>query len=650
MLDNIFGYGLGDGGHGPIEGEITAVKAMKRLAPKQMKYFQRGDFYGLFKKHMHRWPTWTDELYLELHRGTYTTHSIIKKMNRVGETIMETLEKMFVIGSINLNHSYPRDEFEKHWKLVLYNQFHDILPGSSIPEVYEDALKDYQQVLDFYAKQSPKILSIASQHASALKSNDNSILTVFNPLNWSRTDALIFETQQPFSQALKNGQVIPVQSYEKRGKKYGIILPEQGSETCQCLSYHHYELTNNSSTSAPKDAGFKSMIQKQDLGYKLENEFVSVSVLKSGLISSIFDKRLKHELCGKDTCEFQFYNEGPRKNCAWNINKNYLENKVDYPHEPQIKISADGPHFAELTLEFKFQDSLIIERIGIFKNSNKVHFSIDLDWKEKQILCKFAVNHNLTSEEIRCEIPYSFIDRPIKRTRVLDKTRFEYSCQRWVSVFDDKKNIGLTISNNSKYGFSVEDTEIRMTVVRSPKNVDYAQETMFVNRAPNGGLDPTKPQYSDNHYHEDICFTLEVHQGDVLDSPWKSALELNYPTPYLITAGKQVASSNSSMPKSIDPPKPKELFKADKPNVLIGALKVHEDESDLSSPSAFVIRVIEMSGKETEFNMFVGPHWIEWYETDLLEIDTIGDVHKVGSETIQMKIFPFEIKTLILKK
>ena len=644
MLDNIFGYGLGDGGYGPIEAEITVVRALKRLAPKTFKYFQRGDFYGLFKKYFNRWPVWTDELYLETHRGTYTTHSIIKKMNRLGEVYIETLEKLYSVCSAYGLVSYPRDDLEKHWKLVLYNQFHDILPGSSIPEVYEDALVDYMQVLDFYTKKSSELLKIIGSILDSTESIKDSMLVVFNPLNWIRSDPIVFEMEHPFTCLSVENIKKPIQSYEKRDKKYGIVMLNS-SEHCPAIGFKKYAL----STEKCEIDSSKSMIRKEDELHILENELIRVKVSKSGHVASMFDKTLNFEAFNNETCEFLFFNEGACKNDAWNLFEDYKKHQIEFRSQPSITITSDGPHYAELTIIFQFQNSTIIERIGIYRLSNRLQFSIDLDWKEKEMLCKFAINSKIESDEVTSEIPYAFINRPVHRTRNLDKSRFEYSCQRWISQFDKQKNIGITVSNNSKYGFSVEGNELRMTVVRSPKCVGYAKETMFVNRASDGGLDPSKPKYSDMHYHEDIYFTIELHSGSVFNGTWKSALELNYPLAKLI-----LSPSDDQIPKSIPkiPMGSLNFCETDKSNVLLGTIKIHEDESDLSKANNFILRLVEIAGIPTDLRIRINDQgWKEWCETDLLElIDKNTQKQPISENTIPLHIKPYEIKTILIKK
>ena len=148
MLDNIFAYGMGDGGHGPLEAELMITEFIRHLWPKRFKYFQRGDFYALFKKYFPRWAVWRDEWYLDIHRGTYTSVSRVKRGNRDSEIQMEDLEKFNSIMSL-WKPVLTHEELEKYWKIVLYNQFHDILPGSSIPEVYLEYDKDFQKIIQF---------------------------------------------------------------------------------------------------------------------------------------------------------------------------------------------------------------------------------------------------------------------------------------------------------------------------------------------------------------------------------------------------------------------------------------------------------------------------------------------------------------------
>ncbi len=649
MLDNIFGYGLGDGGHGPIEAEITAVKALKTLHPKMFKYFQPGDFVALFRKHFDRWPIWHDEIYLELHRGTYTTHSIIKKNNRVTENLMETLEKMWTTMAA-FGYIYDRRALEKYWKLVLYNQFHDILPGSSIPEVYEDSLEEYGQVFDFLDKSIDQLMNDVFLHLGMPKNNAKMILA-FNPLNWNQTKCQkipLPNNQEEYSIYSMKETQLPLQVVEEKEKRYGIIYLEDKEEECiPQLGFQRFSMRKERTTKTISEALKVSLTQTGDQ-ITLENSHLKAEIDKTtGYLTSIYNKLLQAEGLRGPSNRIALFRE--KKADSWNIDKDYEKNQIDWSPTPEIRISAEGSLYCEVEITTTHEKSTFIQKIGLYADGTSVVLKMDVDWQETEVMSKLIFDTTIDAENVSAENPYAFIDRPVTRIRELDKSRWEYAMQKWISWTDPKTKLGITISNNCKYGFNVKKNELRITLIRSPKCVGYAPETMFVNRGPDGGLDPNKPQFTDQHFHEGLEFRMELHKGDFRENAWREAYNLNYPPICKLQSAKLEEKKERVKDQLQQLPIGESWIKVDAKNVHVGAIKVWEDEKDLSNPTRFVVRLVEKAGKTTPCKFALsGPKPLKRASAvDLLELNP--QEIEASADWFSYTIKPYEIATILLE-
>lgn len=650
MMETIFAYGLGDGGHGPIEVEILVASIMRRLWPKKMKFYQQGDFFKLFQKYFPRWAIWKDEWYLDYHRGTYTSVSRVKRGNRESEIRLESAEMLSTYASI-LGLPSIRGELESHWKIHLYNQFHDILPGSSIPEVYLDYNKDFSQVLQFtkhIIKESFRYIGSKTN----FEDYGNPIL-FFNPISWERTGILevllpdndnyeFFDSKnQPlFSQLMgyEGGSIDP-DWYRKR---YLIALnqiPSMGLGIIYCrkaVKTKNTKATDNTLT-----------IQEQNQIITLENKYLKVEIDRStGLIYQIFAKEngkmtpFLQEPSGK----LLIFEEKDHTD-AWNIDPKYPNYPLKYDLTPQsVNIIETGPVRITVEILRKIKDSTFIQRIGLGINSDIVFNSYDIDLQNPNLLCKLLFNVNIQSELVTAEIPYAYIDRSIKPITILDKSRWEQACQKWISISNGVK--AFTIINNGKYGYNAipsdNGTFLQPTVVRSPKYTGYAKETMFVNRSNDGGLDPNMPKFTDLELHRDIHFDIYVHGKNWHDKAWQKAYEVNFPFLCELihpTKGEKTTSNSIGLPLS--------LITIEPDSVQCSVVKVAEDEKDLQNPLQFILRLVERKGQETStkisFNSLLKLQKIE--TVDLLELNA-QPIIQMTPNSFVLTIHPYEILTL----
>ncbi|MHA1997873.1 MAG: alpha-mannosidase [Promethearchaeota archaeon] len=613
MKNMIFGYGLGDGGHGPIEAEITVVNVFKTIFPGKFKFFQQGDFYRHFRPFLDRWATWNDELYLELHRGTYTTNSRMKRDNRMLEILMENVEKACTIASMH-GFPYPRDVLDRCWKVVLFNQFHDILPGSSIAEVYEDTFKEYEEILPII---NQTFMEAVQFIASGLEGNGTKScgIAACNFLSWCREELI----EVPATDA-KGVAKNHVQQLVKINGVDTILLPHVASPMSIEL------VADGTIAGAAKQEPFHDpALSARERGGEiiLENSKIEVSIdKKTGYITRATRKSDGYDFLSGHANKILLFQNGPRGSDAWNLDKEYRSKPITIDHAPtRIEIVETGPLRLGIEVEHAHDKSTFLQRIYLHGNEEMIRFSMDVDWHQKHTLLKLSFPTTIEADTVSSQIPYGYIDRPVHPRNPREKARWEYNGQKWLSLSDGTR--GVSLLDDCKYGFSIEGSEIRWTVLNGPKFVGYAKETVFVQRENN-----PLPEYNDQFLHKNFRYALYLHDGTWHEDTWKKALEFNNPVKVVKTGRGSSARDAVHVPALLS-------TGCSASNVAVTAFKVHEDEKDLDNPRAFIFRLVEMGGKHArcEITMPAGYKIKEVNAVDLLELHEDSSVELSSTDS-----------------
>ena len=637
MLNTIFGYGLGDGGHGPVEAEITAVDAFKLLYPKRFNFYRDGMFFRHFEPYLDRWATWNSEIYLEFHRGVYTTNSKMKWYNRKMEILLEDCEKACTVAAL-LGMPYPRAQITECWKAVLFNQFHDILPGSSIYEVYQDAFADYEgarTMLDGLMQSAVEHVISATGQGSA---KSGTVLSLYNALSWPRTDL----AEIPDDTIIKAGIAIDdlvearlAQNIEK-GMARGVLIPV--SLKPASISSTNGERLKAMAIQASLADKALGIIEESE-HFLLENEKLAVTIDKNtGYVLRIYQKQLDIESLAGPANKILLFGDHPKHFDAWEIDHDYLKNPVAVDDAcKSIKVIERGPLRAGVEIVHEHGSSKFIQRVFLQARDDLVRFSMDVDWHEQKTIFKLAFPVAINGDQVVSEIPYACISRPINPKTPREKARWEYNGQKWLDISDGKVGIGLL--NDCKYGFSMAGNEIRFTVLNSPVYAGYAKETVFVNRD-----DPSIPKYVDQFLHENIQYALYVHSGTWQEGTWRKAIEFNDPIRASAVASNETKAA-AKLPVAID------SFESCTPgNVVISTWKVHEDEPNLDAPSTLVLRAVELGGIGPVDATVTLPGFVkirEAIEVDMLELVERGsEAIKVQGNKISFRMGKYEIKTL----
>lgn len=581
-------FGYGDGGGGPTREMLENIREMKDFPDMpRVKHGKAIDFFRKLEKVSgSTLPVWNGELYLEFHRGTYTTQSRNKRANRKAEFGLHNAEFLCSLAELlNSDFKYPHDKFEQAWKLVCLNQFHDIIPGSSVADVYVDSLKQYEQIEKIITDSSTKALT-------KLSKNIGGDIIIVNPTSFERNDLAVccdikFESDQRLQTA--DGQDVDVQKTENE-----LII-----DTPAIDAYSAVPLKIIKNTAVPKDKGLKV---SQNL---LENNFIRVGLNSEGDIISFYDKTNRREIIPQDKVANQMlaFEDRPLSWDAWDIDIFYDDKVFKSQPAQSIKIAESGPLRATLEIKRKILSSFYTQRISLAYNSPRLDIETEIDWQERYVLLKAAFPVEILSSYATYEVQWGNIKKPTHQNTSWDWARFENCAQKWVDL--SESDYGVSLMNDCKYGHDIRDNIIRITLLRSSTLPD--------------------PQ-ADKGIHKFI-YSLMPHKDSVGHETVKAAYLLNDP----IVVWKNSAAANKLQNMQ-------SMFKVDRESVVIETVKKAQDGN------GFVIRMYESLGGRGEVNLTTSFDIKSCYETDLIE----ENKKQIQTQNNQINLFikPFQILTL----
>ncbi len=442
--------GVGDHGGGPTR-DMLEVQRRWSKSPffPQINFTSAKSYLQQFAtKNL---PIWSDELYLEFHRGCYTTHADQKKYNRSLENLLyqaELWSSLVCILQLE-DYYYPASLLEQAWKNVLFNQFHDILPGTSIREVFEDSNKLWEQAQDIGQKILNKALVSIAAHLAipngdASPANSRPIL-VFNSLNCIRSELINLTSS---CSKVYNWQGKAVESQiSAQGELLFLAqdLPPIGYSLFW-VSNQEFELSNN--YSKPE--------------YVLDNGLLQVVVNSTtGDLDSIFDLINKVEILRGSGNQLQVFQDQGQYWDAWNIDPQYQQHLLEPTKLESIESLENGPIRWTIRVNRRFRNSLFTQDYCLIKGSNILKINSQVDWHQEHVLVKAAFAFNLNSEVATYEIACGAIERPQGSS-----TKWEVPALRWASLNDSKLNYGVSLLNDCKYGYDTQDNTMRLTLLR----------------------------------------------------------------------------------------------------------------------------------------------------------------------------------------
>ncbi|MFL9454636.1 alpha-mannosidase [Tolypothrix bouteillei VB521301_2] len=521
-------------------------------------------------------PTWEDELYLEFHRGCYTTHSDQKRWNRHCEGLLYQAELFAAWATLSVGASYPKSELEFAWKNVLFNQFHDILPGSSIHQVYVDALPTWQEVERVGS-------SIVQQSLNAIASQislptppqpEAQPVVIFNSLNWVRSQ--IVELEFPEEDDERRDWTIynlDGQEVESQSRFMGFRREPNGDEIpVKSVSFFVSEIPACGYRVfwlCPCKPTLESLKPFEE--FVLENECLRVTIdPETGDLSNVFDKTNHREVLSGLGNQLQAFQDSGQYWDAWNIDPNYAQ----HPLPPAELLSVHHLERGALRTRVRVvrrigqstfsQDYILEKESAVLKIANKVN------WQENHVLVKVAFPLNLEADFATYEIPCGAIRRTTKPTTPAEKAKWEVPALRWADLTEIQNHYGVSLLNDCKYGYDSQPNQLRLTLLRSPN-------------WPN-------PE-ADRGYHE-FTYALYPHaQSWETANTVKRGYELNIPLQVLVLNPQQ-QNRQSSLPPSGS------LLNLSDENLILMAFKQSEDD-----PEQWILRCYECHGKTAELEL-----------------------------------------------
>lgn len=627
----LISYGFGDGGGGPTREMLENARRMEKGIPgcpkvrlgRALDYLERLDAKASAGK---KTPKWVGELYLEYHRGTYTSMARNKKYNRKSELLYQAAE-IFSVADCLLNSSvYPEEKLNNGWEKILLNQFHDILPGSSIREVYEDSKEQYLEIL----RNGRQILDDSIGAIAGSIDLDSPSIVVFNPIGFDRNDIVEiklpdgFENAECFddggammpSQISENGNLmfyaagVPTNGYKAFRIKKAGDASGSNRKINDTDGTHSLDAAVNYHCSDNVEAGLNLDAAQLFDSYRcIENKYFKIIFDENMNIASLYDKSNCREVVksGEKANVLQAFEDKPHNFDAWDINIYYQEKMWEVNDVQSAAIVETGSIRTAVRISRKFCDSYITQDISIYNDIPRIDFKTSIDWKETQVLLKAAFPTDIHSDRASYDIQFGNVERPTHWNTSWDQAKFEVCAHKWADLSED--GYGISLLNDCKYGHDIKDGVMRLTLIKSAKD-------------PNESADRELHQFT---------YSLYPHCGGFRDAGTVAmAYALNCPL-----YAKYEGEHTGKLPMVFS------IAGTNKENVIIEAVKKAEDSDDI------IIRLYECYNRRTTVRLTFGSKILDAWECDLMENNQLRLEHNGNS--LEFVIKPYEIKTIKLR-
>jgi alpha-mannosidase len=437
-------FGVGDGGGGPKEENIELGRRMKDLegAPR-VRFAPAREFFRWLEPYWDQLPIWVGDLYLELHRGTFTTQAQVKKANRRLEHKLRGLEMLL---SCLPAADYPAPDLDVIWKKVLLNQFHDIIPGSSITKVYGVTHVEHEYL-------GTRCDELTADAAGKLFGKDENRLVLFNCLPCVFTRPFVMTKKgEDFGLEDEHGNRLPIQAEKNKLLIQASVPP-----------YSFLTLKRVSGTKA------KNQIKS---GLVLENDLARYEFDRDGGLITARDKECARDLLipGQRGNVLTLYADYPNDWDAWDIDVFYEKNVIDNAHGVVLEKVIAGPVRQSLSLILKIGQSVIEQTISLANNTKRLDFETMVNWADKHRMLRVGFRVNIRTGQAAFDTQYGFIRRPTHRNTARERAQFEVPVQRYADLSEE--DYGVALLNDSKYGMRVEDDLLDLNLLRAPTYPD----------------------------------------------------------------------------------------------------------------------------------------------------------------------------------
>lgn len=436
-------YGWGDGGGG-VDREMLEMREKLDMIPSNPKVEtgKAGEYFDRLHENVKdkELNVWDGELYLEFHRGTYTSQANTKKYNRKLEFAFRNNEILSTRALDTL--AYPHKLYDTEWKKLLTNQFHDILPGSSITEVYEDCEKEYAEIEESLNNNLDRTIK------KLVNDNEEDYFTVYNFNNFERTEIVKIPRDGGMKFRNSKGEELKAQ---KENDFYYVNV------TLKPLAFTNIQMEKIVDN-------VKSM--SRDINF-IENEQISITWNTNGKITSIFDKKnnietLEEGNLGNDIAIFE---DLPRMFDAWELEPYYEEKKFSVDNLISSKLIEDGSLIKKVEFVWEFNKSKIIQNMILSKDSKRVDFETKVDWQERDRILRTYFPLNVRATKATYDIQFGNLERPTHSNTEWDYSKFEVSAHKWGDI--SERGLGVALLNDCKYGYNAKDNILGLSLLKS---------------------------------------------------------------------------------------------------------------------------------------------------------------------------------------
>lgn len=492
LAEPLLPFGWGDGGGGPTEEILETTTRIERMPAvfglPRVRHGKAGDLLKQIEARAAELPVWDGELYLEYHRGTYTTQAWLKRANRKNEIRLHNAEWLAALAG-PLGFALDKPKLDACWQNLMLMQFHDILPGSSVGEVYEETRPMQEQI----AREVDAMIDAAAACLAERidTSAANSPVVLFNTLSWERSD--------------------PIRMPDNTWRD-DMVVPPCGWTVVDAA--HRPEA--------------EEVFTIEDDGRSIESPFWRIRLDDDGAIRELYDRLAeRHVLAPHARANlWQVFEDRPMNFDAWDIDLYYEQKPLPGPQLQSVSIVEKVPARAAVEMIWRMQaigsgpPSTITQRLAVYANHPRIDFETDIEWHEHHQLLKVAFPVSVRATEATHEIQFGHLRRPTHRNTSWDLARFEVCAHRWVDV--SEHGYGVALLNDCKYGHDVHDNVIRLTCIKSPQ-------------APDARADQGRHTFT---------YALLPHQGPLQDAGViQAAAELNTPV-----IARSVDASHGELP------------------------------------------------------------------------------------------------------
>lgn len=626
-------FGNGDGGGGPLPNMLDSLRRIRAAANQtpDVPVVHMGtsveDFYADIERDTNygeTLPTWHGELYLEFHRGTYTSHGSIKRGNRKSEILLREVEYVATMASLHgKDYEYPYDRINECWEKVCLNQFHDVLPGSAIGMVYEDAEKLYGEVArdgkqlfkEAVSAYMGNLIPIASVMEEQLALS-NGKLVAFNTVHHARREVVEIPLKGPSATRLRK-EVVQI---SKDGTRAYALMDGDDNAGGLLQAKGLYA-----------DIKPVTAMQKGDDEFILTNSNISMTI-KGGRITSLYDMILQRELLIKGmTGGLVIFDDRPNYWDAWDVEIFHLETREPLSFS-KVTLAESGPVRAALRAELKLPKSTVKVTISLdatpatFQPNSRslIRFDAEVDWHERHRFLKFELPLNIRAHDAYYETQFGHVSRPTHKNTTWDAAKFEVCCHKYCDI--SEFGYGVAFLNDCKYGASADGQFMRLSLLRAAT-------------APDAEQDQGKHEFSwavlphATHFMQsDVPIAAQFFNSPlhVMYAPESGPLRLALPTVH-------------KSPFSVE----------GAPNVVLETVKRGEDDTK-KKLTRVVLRIFEAYGGHASATLRVASHLSidRAYTTNLLEekisaLET--STHEATGDTlIKLDLHAFQILTVRL--